>query len=113
MRCDTKVDSKAGVFGSILCAFLFVFCLPLHAQPQTKIRHIGFLSGASYVSTQARIEAFRQELNVLGYVDGTNVVIEWRFAEGNFQRLPALATELGRLRSMRSLLPEESPWPLQ
>jgi ABC-type uncharacterized transport system substrate-binding protein len=98
MRCDTKVDSKAGVLGSILCAFLLVFCLPLHAQPQPKIRHIGFLSAASYASTQARIEAFRQELSALGYVDGKNVVIDWRFAEGNFQRLPALATELVRLK---------------
>jgi putative ABC transport system substrate-binding protein len=72
--------------------------LPLQAQSQPKIRHIGFLSGASHASTQARVDAFRQELKALGYVEGTNVVIEWRFAEGNFQRLGSLATDLVQLK---------------
>ncbi|HEX9145151.1 MAG TPA: ABC transporter substrate-binding protein, partial [Candidatus Binatia bacterium] len=63
-------------------------------QAQTKIRHIGFLSGASLVSTQARVEAFRQGLRALGYVEGKNIVVEWRFAQGNFNRLPSLAADL-------------------
>ena len=63
-------------------------------QPQAKVKHIGFLSGASLISTQDRIDAFRQGLRALGYMDGTNVVIEWRFAQGDFNRLPDLATDL-------------------
>jgi putative tryptophan/tyrosine transport system substrate-binding protein len=81
-------------FTAISCALLVALCLAVEAQPQPKIRHIGFLSGASYASSQARIEAFRQELSALGYTDGTNVVIDWRFAEGDFQRLPGLAADL-------------------
>ena len=83
---------------------LVLFCLlitvllitgPAEAQqPQAKVNHIGFLSGASLISTQDRIDAFRQGLRALGYVEGTNVVIEWRFAQGDFNRLPDLATDL-------------------
>ena len=63
-------------------------------QPQAKVKHIGFLSGASLISTQDRIDAFRQGLRALSYMDGTNVVIEWRFAQGDFNRLPDLAADL-------------------
>jgi putative ABC transport system substrate-binding protein len=82
-----------------LGALFFTFCVPAAAQQaQPKIYHIGFLSGASFVSTQARVEAFRQALRVLGYVEGKNVVVEWRFAEGNFNRLPSLAADLVQLK---------------
>jgi putative ABC transport system substrate-binding protein len=71
---------------------------PVEAQQPTKIPRIGYLSGASLSSELARIEAFRQGLRELGYVAGKNIIIEWRSAEGNFDRLPALAAELVRLK---------------
>jgi putative ABC transport system substrate-binding protein len=68
------------------------------AQQPTKIPRIGFL-GATFPSTNAaRIEAFRQGLRELGYVEGKDIVIEYRYAEGKLDRLPTLAAELVRLK---------------
>ncbi len=67
-------------------------------QPQARIARVGFLSGASFATTRVRVEAFRQSLRALGYAEGKNLVIEWRFAEGNFDRLPSLAEELVQLK---------------
>jgi putative tryptophan/tyrosine transport system substrate-binding protein len=68
------------------------------AQQPTKAPRIGFLSASSLSANAARIEAFRQGLRELGYVEGKNVVIDWRSAEGKAARLPALAAELVRLK---------------
>jgi putative tryptophan/tyrosine transport system substrate-binding protein len=68
------------------------------AQQPTKIPRIGYLV-ANFPSTNpARNDAFRQGLRDLGYVEGKSIVIEWRYAEGKPDRLPALATELVRLK---------------
>jgi putative ABC transport system substrate-binding protein len=80
-----------------LCALLFALCLPAEAQQAKKVPRIGFLSATSPSSISARLEAFRQGLGELGYVEGKNIVIEYRYAEGNLDRLPALAAELVRL----------------
>ena len=67
-------------------------------QPSAKIPRIGYLSPSSASGGfLARDEAFRQGLRDLGYVEGRNIVIEYRFAEGKFDRLPELAAELVRL----------------
>jgi putative ABC transport system substrate-binding protein len=68
------------------------------AQQATKVTPIGYLSGPSLAANAARFEAFRQGLRELGYVEGKNIVIEWRSADGKFDRLPALAAELVRLK---------------
>ena len=68
------------------------------AQQPAKAPRIGFLGGSSPSAISARIEAFRRGLRELGYVEGKNIVIEWRYAEGKFDRLPALAAELVRLK---------------
>ena len=81
-----------------LCAMLFALCLSAEAQQPTKVPRIGYLAGASLSANAARIEAFRQGLRELGYVEGKNIVIEWRYAEGKLDRLPALAAELVRLK---------------
>jgi len=68
------------------------------AQQATKVTPIGYLSGPSLSANAARIEAFRQGLRELSYVEGKNFVIELRSADGKFDRLPALAAELVRLK---------------
>jgi putative ABC transport system substrate-binding protein len=70
----------------------------VEAQQPTKIPRIGYLAGSSLSALSARIEALRQGLRELGYVEGKNIVIEWRFADGKLDRLPALAAELVRLK---------------
>ena len=81
-----------------LSAMLFALCSSAEAQQPTKVPRIGYLTGASLSAIAARIEAFRQGLRELGYVEGKNIVIEWRSAEGKLDRLPALAAELVRLK---------------
>jgi putative tryptophan/tyrosine transport system substrate-binding protein len=71
---------------------------PVEAQQPKKVPRIGFIATASPSTISARIEAFRQGLRELGYVEGKSIVIEWRSAEGKFDRLSALAAELVRLK---------------
>jgi putative ABC transport system substrate-binding protein len=78
-------------------ALLFALCFSAQAQ-QGKIPRIGYLSTVSLSVNAARIEALLQGLRELGYVEGKNVVIEWRSAEGKLDRLPSLAAELVRLK---------------
>jgi putative tryptophan/tyrosine transport system substrate-binding protein len=70
----------------------------VEAQQPAKIPRIGFLIARSPSANAPRIEAFRQGLRELGYVEGKNIVIEWRFWEGKADRLPGLAAELVRLK---------------
>jgi putative tryptophan/tyrosine transport system substrate-binding protein len=86
---------------SILFWLLGTFLLttaPAEAQQPTKAPRIGFLSTTSRATNADRIEAFQQGLRDLGYVEGKNIVIEFRFAEGKLDRLRELAAELVRLR---------------
>jgi putative tryptophan/tyrosine transport system substrate-binding protein len=75
---------------------LLVSALDTHAQPTNKVYRLGVLSGSSAGSPP--VEAFRQGLRELGYVEGRNIVVEYRFAEGRADRLPALAAELVHLQ---------------
>jgi putative ABC transport system substrate-binding protein len=99
MRQEATGNSKkAKVFGFALCIMLFAPSVYAHAQQPAKIPRIGYLSFGSPSFTPARVEAFRQGLRDLGYVEGKNIVIEYRWAEGKIERLPDLATELVRLK---------------
>ena len=85
----------------LICLLLTVFLLTgslVQAQQPTKIARIGYLTGATPIGQAARIEAFRQGLRELGYVEGKNIVVEYRYAEEKLNRLPALAAELVRLK---------------
>src|SRR5919202_6516423 len=70
---------------------------PPWAQPAAKAPRIGFLGATTESAEAARVEAFRQGLRELGYAEGQTIAIEWRWAEGQFDRLPALAAELVNL----------------
>ena len=82
------------VFGAVLSVPVATF-----AQQQAPNRpRIGFLSSESASNQSQRLDALRAGLQELGYVDGRNLVIEVRWAEGKYERLPALATELVNLK---------------
>ena len=83
---------------ALLAAMLVALSFSAQAQQPTKIPRIGFLSATSLSIISARIEALRQGLREVGYVEGKNIVIEWRSAEGKLDRVPALAAELVRLK---------------
>src|SRR5262245_19641752 len=81
-----------------LCAMLFALCFPAEAQQTKRVPRIGFLAAPSQSFFSARAEGFRQGLRNLGYIEGKNIVIEYRYADGNLRRLPELAEELVSLK---------------
>jgi putative tryptophan/tyrosine transport system substrate-binding protein len=88
---------KKSLFEVSLCAVLLTFSFPAEAQQAKKIPRIGFL-GTSPSAIAGRIEAFRQGMRELGYVEGKNIVIEWRYTEEKPERMSELAAELVRLK---------------
>jgi putative ABC transport system substrate-binding protein len=84
-----------------LAAFLALVSAPLHAGAQSgagKVPRVGLLGVTSAAGYARQVEALRQGLRDLGYVEGRNIVIEYRWADGRYDRLPALAAELIRLQ---------------
>jgi ABC-type uncharacterized transport system substrate-binding protein len=82
----------------LLCAMLFALCSAADAQQPTKVPRIGYLTGELLPAISASRDAFRQGLRELGYVEGKNLVIEWRVSEGKPDHELALASELVRLK---------------
>ncbi len=81
-----------------LSAALFALCFPAEAQQPSRTHRIGLLLAPSPSFYSSRVEAFRQGLRELGYVEGKNIAIEYRYAEGKLNRLPDLAAELVQLK---------------
>jgi putative tryptophan/tyrosine transport system substrate-binding protein len=77
---------------------LVFFSVPLspQAQPAKDAPHIGYLGSSSASSDQARTQAFRRGLGELGYVEGRNIVVEWRYPEGQAEKLTDLAAYFAR-----------------
>jgi len=99
----TPVGTRLSFFSGEVFSTLIIFILGLcgnvaQAQQPTKIPRIGFLSPSSRLTLAIRYEAFRQGMRELGYVEGKNIVIESRYAEGKQDRVAALAAELVRLK---------------
>jgi len=85
--------------GIIAVAFaLGIWGAVAQAQQPTKIPRIGFLSATFPFNVPARLEAFRQGLRELGYVENKNIVVEYQYGEGKLDRLPTLLNELVRLK---------------
>ena len=84
--------------GCIIMLTLGLLAMPLaaEAQPGGQMPRLGVL--APGLSPQPWVEVFRQGLRDLGYIEGQNLIIEYRYAEGRDERLLDLATELVRLR---------------
>ena len=89
---------KKKIIGLTFCALLLALCSLAQAQQPPKTPRIGFLGATSPSTIRVRLEAFRKGLRELGYVEGKNLVIEYRYAEGKLDRVPALAAELVRLK---------------
>ena len=81
-------------FWVLLCALLLSLGVPVEAQQPKKIARVGYLAAVSAAADAPRLEAFRQGLRELGYIEGQNMIIEYRHEGGGFDRLPALAAEL-------------------
>jgi len=93
----TSVMERRAFIGT-LAGGLVAAPLVAKAQQAGKVYRIGYLSASSGTSNPRILEAFRQGLRELGWVEGQNIVIEYRWAEGRFDRLPDLAAELVRLK---------------
>ena len=89
---------KVGVLSILFLVVLLDVAVIAEVQPLTKHSRIGFLNVGTPATSPARQEVFRQGLRDLGYVEGKNIVIEWRYAEGKPDRLPAIAADLVRLK---------------
>jgi putative ABC transport system substrate-binding protein len=100
---------KARIFALALSAMFLVFCVSAQAQQPTRIPRIGFLVNGSVSdpATALRLDAFRQGLRELGYVEGKTIIIEYRYAEGKSERLPELAEDLVRLKVELFVVPND------
>src|SRR5215471_8806576 len=81
-----------------LSTMLFAICGSVEAQQTSKIFKIGYLDNSTASGSAVLLDAFRQELSKLGWIEGKNITIEYRFAEQKTDRLPELAADLVRLK---------------
>jgi putative ABC transport system substrate-binding protein len=89
---------KAGLSSILIAVTLLAVAVTAEAQQPKKVPRIGYLSSGNPASESARSEAIRLALRELGYIEGQNIAIEYRYAEGKRDRFPELATELMRLK---------------
>src|ERR1044071_2659277 len=92
-----------------ILAVVVLHGLGVEAQQTEKLPRIGFLDPTSRSVSNARIEAFRQGLRKLGYTEGKNIAIDYRFADGKSELLNDLASELVRL-NVNIIVTRANPW---
>jgi ABC-type uncharacterized transport system substrate-binding protein len=96
---DREKNMKKKITVLTLGALLFALCLPAEAQQTAKIPWIGYVSGSGDANNPGpNVEAFRQGLRDLGYIEGKNILVEYRYAEGKLDRIPSIVAELVQLK---------------
>jgi putative ABC transport system substrate-binding protein len=104
MRDECRVDRgreksmRKKITGLALSAMLVAFCGSVEAQQTGKVPRIGFLDPGTASGIAVLLDVFRQELSKLGWTEGKNIAIEYRFAEQKLERLPELVADLVRLK---------------
>jgi ABC-type uncharacterized transport system substrate-binding protein len=81
-----------------LCAMLFSLCSSAEAQQPKTVPRIGYFSNSGAATGSTRAEAISLGLRELGYIEGQNIAIEYRYAEGKIDQAPKLLAELVRLK---------------
>src|SRR5262245_48348050 len=89
---------RAAVPTILVAVVLLALGVTAEAQQPKKVPRLGYLAGTSFSVESARVEAFKHGLRDLGYVEGKNIVIEWRSGEGKLDRNLAHAADLARLQ---------------
>ena len=90
---------RTNIFVLTPCAMLFALCSLADAQQAKQVPLIGYLAGSSISVGKLNVDAFREGFRELGYIEGKNIILEYRWAEAKFDRLPALAAELVGLKA--------------
>src|SRR5262245_34061521 len=94
-RCAMK---KAALSSILIAVVVFAVGVIAEAQQPKKIPRIGYLGQGAPSPNSPNLEAFREGLRQLGYVEGQNIIIEYRYAESRTERFPELAADLVRLK---------------
>jgi len=95
----SSTTNRKSIVASAVCALLVAFSLSAaHAQQAGKAFRIGYLDPSSASTSAVLVDAFRDELRNLGWIEGNNFTIEQRFLEQNLARAPELAAELVRIK---------------
>jgi putative tryptophan/tyrosine transport system substrate-binding protein len=106
-RVEKNMKRKITVFA--LIAMLFALCGSVDAQQTGKIFRIGYLDPSTASGSAVLLDAFRQEMSRLGWIEGKTITIEYRFAEQKNERLPELAADLVRLKVDLIVVPGVPP----
>src|SRR4029077_18079271 len=104
---ESQVKGKITVIA--LSAMLFALCGSGDAQQTGKIFRIGFLDGSTASGSAGLLDTFRQEMRKLGWIEGKNITIEYRFAEQKPERLAELAADLVHLKVELIMVPGNIP----
>jgi putative ABC transport system substrate-binding protein len=105
----TGNSKKTRIFDLMLGAMLFALSSTADAQQTEKVARIGYLSTSTASGSAVLLDAFRQELSKLGWIENKNIAIEHRFAEGKRERVPELAADLVRLHVGAIVVVETQP----
>ena len=104
------VSSRWSVVSVLLSATLFGLCSSIEAQQASKVARIGYISATDRVTDLPRVEGLRTALRDLGYLEGTNIVIEYRYGAGKRDQAPIYLAELVRLNVDAIVVSAGDPW---